>query len=57
MDQPPRFRDFARHDFHPAKGSPTTDCGADLRALVSHDADGIPRPQGQAFDIGPFEQR
>ncbi|OHE75902.1 MAG: hypothetical protein A2107_03965 [Verrucomicrobia bacterium GWF2_62_7] len=57
VNQPPLFRDFARHDFHPAKGSPTTDRGADLRALVSHDADGTPRPQGQAFDIGPFEQR
>jgi len=57
VGQPPLFRDFARHDFHPAPGSPTTDRGADLRALVPHDADGTPRPQGQAFDIGPFELR
>jgi len=53
--QPPIFRDFARHDFHPAPGSPATDRGANLRSLVPHDADGIPRPQGQVFDIGPFE--
>ncbi|MBI5397524.1 MAG: hypothetical protein HZA91_19680, partial [Verrucomicrobia bacterium] len=57
VNEPPLFRDFARHDFHPAAGSPTTDRGADLRALVLHDADGTPRPQGQAFDIGPFELR
>ncbi|MBI5685304.1 MAG: right-handed parallel beta-helix repeat-containing protein [Verrucomicrobia bacterium] len=57
VNQPPLFRDFARLDFHPTKGSPTTDRGADLRVLVPHDADGTPRPQGQAFDIGPFEER
>ncbi|MBI5396840.1 MAG: right-handed parallel beta-helix repeat-containing protein [Verrucomicrobia bacterium] len=57
VNQPPLFRDFARLDFRPARGSPTTDRGADLRAIVPHDADGIARPQGQAFDIGPFELR
>ena len=57
VDQPPLFRDFARLDFHPTEGSPATDRGADLRTLVPYDADGTPRPQGQAFDIGPFELR
>jgi len=37
-------------------GSPTVDRGADLRAFVPDDADGISRPQGNAFDIGPFER-
>jgi hypothetical protein len=55
--QPPLFRDAVRYDFHPAPGSPATDRGADLRVLVPHDADGTLRPQGRAFDIGPFEAR
>lgn len=55
--EPPLFRDFAHRDFHPAKGSPVADRGANLRDLVPHDADGAPRPQGVAFDIGPFELR
>jgi hypothetical protein len=55
VNEPPLFRDFARHDFHPARGSPAIDRGADLRDLAPHDADGVPRPQGRAFDIGPFE--
>lgn len=55
VSEPPLFRDFARHDFHPAEGSPATNRGADLGALVPCDAAGAPRPQGAVFDIGPFE--
>jgi hypothetical protein len=55
VNEPPIFRDFATRDFRPAPGSPTTDRGVDLPNLVPRDADGTPRPQGQAFDIGPFE--
>ncbi len=57
VNQSPLFRDFSGFDFHPATRSPTIDRGADLRDLVPHDADGVRRPQGKAFDIGPFECR
>lgn len=57
VSEPPLFRNLAQHDFHPASGSPAIDRGADVRALVPHDADGTSRPQGQAFDLGPFELR
>lgn len=57
VNRPPLFRNPASLDFHPAEGSPTIDCGADLRTLVPHDAGDVSRPQGNAFDIGPFEQR
>jgi hypothetical protein len=55
--EPPLFRDLLKLDFRPARGSPATDRGADLGALVPRDADGVPRPQGVGFDIGPFEAR
>jgi hypothetical protein len=57
VNQRPLFRDLSGSDFHPASHSPTIDRGANLRDLVPHDADGVSRPQGEAFDIGPFEYR
>lgn len=57
VSQPPLFRDFTGHDFRPAPGSSAIDHGADLRAFVPVDADGIARPRGRSFDIGPFELR
>lgn len=55
VSQPPLFRDTGKDDYHPAPGSPVIDRGADLHALVPADVDGISRPQGKAFDIGPHE--
>ncbi|MCX6849246.1 MAG: right-handed parallel beta-helix repeat-containing protein [Verrucomicrobia bacterium] len=57
VNQMPLFRDPAKNDFHPLAESPTVDRGADLHALIPTDADGLARPQGKAFDIGPFEMR
>jgi hypothetical protein len=41
-------------DYHLATGSPTIDQGATL-AGVTTDRDDVPRPQGQAYDVGAYE--
>jgi hypothetical protein len=53
---PPKFRDPAANDYRPAPGSPVIDGGADLTTLVPADFEGVSRPRGKAFDIGPFER-
>jgi hypothetical protein len=48
------FVDAANHDFRLKEGA----CGIDLGATlpeVTHDFDGVKRPQGRAYDIGAFE--
>ncbi len=51
----PRFLAPDKHDFHPAKGSPTVDRGTDLHHLVRYDIQGTRRPQGAGYDVGPYE--
>jgi hypothetical protein len=41
-------------DYHHQSGSPAID-RANPNSTVGRDFDGIPRPQGAAFDIGAFE--
>jgi hypothetical protein len=48
------FVDSARHDYHLVAGSPAVDQGTFI-APVTTDRDGIPRPQGEAFDTGAYE--
>jgi hypothetical protein len=48
------FADAGRHDLRLAAGSPAIDQGsADQAPAV--DADGVPRPHGDAVDVGAFE--
>ena len=51
----PRFVDAAHDNFHLLEGSPAIDAGAALSGGAIYDFDYVPRPQGAAFDIGPFE--
>jgi uncharacterized repeat protein (TIGR01451 family) len=41
-------------DYHLAAGSPAIDAGTSLGAPAT-DLDGVARPQGRGFDIGPYE--
>jgi hypothetical protein len=50
----PRFRDPESLDFHLKAGSAAIDAGGAV-AEVQADLDGIPRPQGKAYDMGAFE--
>jgi len=50
----PRFVNAAAADFHLQPGSPAIDTGTTL-LLVPTSRDGVPRPQGTAYDIGAFE--
>jgi hypothetical protein len=49
----PRFTSLGTLDFHPQPASPAIDAG--INTGISTDFDGVPRPQGAAFDIGAFE--
>lgn len=49
----PDFVDVANEDFHLMEGSALVDIGTVTGAGT--DMDGVPRPQGTAFDLGPFE--
>ena len=42
-------------DFRLQSSSPAIDTGADLSAFFTTDKDGVPRPQGSAWDIGAYE--
>src|SRR5262249_33642294 len=50
----PLFVNAAGNDFHLQAGSPARDAGITL-SIVTTDYDGIPRPQGVAYDIGAYE--
>jgi hypothetical protein len=49
----PLFANAAGGDFHLTAQSPAVDHGKASAAVT--DADGNPRPQGAAFDIGAYE--
>ncbi len=48
------FVDPENHDFRLKEGSCAIDMGVSLTE-VTHDFDGVKRPQGIAYDIGAFE--
>jgi Concanavalin A-like lectin/glucanases superfamily/Bacterial Ig domain/Purple acid Phosphatase, N-terminal domain len=50
----PKFNNLAVWDFHLKAGSPSIDKGVTL-ANVNCDKDGVIRPQGAGWDIGPYE--
>jgi hypothetical protein len=50
----PRFINPGADDFHLQPSSPAIDAGLTI-ANISTDYDNIPRPQGNAFDIGAYE--
>jgi hypothetical protein len=50
----PLFVNVAANDFHLQAGSPAINAGT-MVALVPVDLDGIPRPQGNGYDIGALE--
>jgi parallel beta-helix repeat protein len=53
-----QFVDAATDDYHLRPESPARDAGAALRDRgVVEDFDGVPRPQGPAYDIGAYEAR
>ncbi len=50
----PRFVDPDQGDFRLQPGSPGIDAGTTIEA-VKADLRGVPRPQGQAYDVGAYE--
>lgn len=44
-----------KHDYRLKAGSPAIDAGIALSTINAEDFLGVPRPQGRAIDIGPFE--
>ena len=50
----PLFINPVNGDFRLQAASPAIDAGVSLKN-VTQDLNGIPRPQGAGFDIGPFE--
>ncbi len=49
----PMFVNPGAHDFHLTTASPCIDAGLDTG--IANDFEGNPRPQGLAYDIGPYE--
>ena len=64
LDAVPLLADPAGPDFHPTPSSPTIDSGTDIGGLLPArfgvtldvDFDDQPRPQGAAWDLGPYER-
>jgi hypothetical protein len=57
IEQDPSLVDYqpdGSGDYHLTAGSPAIDTGVPERAPAD-DFDGVPRPQGEGFDIGPYE--
>jgi parallel beta-helix repeat protein len=52
----PKFIDGAANNFRLQSSSPAINAGVSLSEVLT-DFDGIPRPQGSAFDIGSYEYR
>lgn len=52
---PAAFVDAAGHDYRLAAGAAAIDAGEAL-SDVALDRDGVPRPQGSAWDVGAFER-
>ncbi len=50
----PQFVSTSTPDFHLQSNSPAKDAGTTISSLLA-DYEGVPRPQGSAFDIGAFE--
>ena len=50
----PRFVNESAYDFHLQTNSPLKDAGVAIASFNS-DKDGVSRPQGSAWDIGPYE--
>ncbi|MGE5308017.1 MAG: putative Ig domain-containing protein [Deltaproteobacteria bacterium] len=51
----PLFVNASGGDLHLQSSSPLINKGTDVSSVVTRDFDGISRPQGGTFDIGPFE--
>ncbi len=50
------FSDWSGGNYHLAAGSQALDMGtSDVQGIVTCDLEGVPRPQGPAFDIGCYE--
>ena len=54
INQSPQFVNLRGLNFHLSSSSPMIDAGRTL-SQVTHDYDGVSRPQGAAYDIGAFE--
>lgn len=54
LNADPQFVNPATQDFHLQPGSPGINAGTDAFA-PEEDYDGIPRPQGEGYDMGAFE--
>lgn len=54
VNQEPKFANPEFNDFKPQSGSPTIDVGLTLSGFDT-DIVGILRPQGEGWDIGPYE--
>ena len=51
------FTDWISGDYHHAQGSQSLDSGtSSVQAVVTHDIEGVPRPQGADFDLGCYER-
>jgi hypothetical protein len=54
INENPQFVNLSTLNFHLSASSPMIDAGQTL-SQVTHDYDGVSRPQGGAYDIGAFE--
>jgi hypothetical protein len=54
INENPQFVNLSGLNFHLSSSSPMIDAGQRI-SQVTHDYDGVSRPQGTAYDIGAFE--